>query len=169
MSKGRHLSPETRAKISESMKRRYLNPENRAKLGEAMRGKSHSPETRAKLSEIMKRKKMGSAHPNWKGGRAKDKGYIRVWKPSHPRASKNGYVLEHILAWEQSHGRQLPQDYVVHHINGVRDDNRPVNLLACPRGNHHYALLLQELRSRIRELEAELRKFKTQGKLWGDD
>jgi HNH endonuclease len=48
--------------------------------------------------------------------------------PKHPRASRTGYVFEHILVIEQRLGRFLHEDESVHHLNGVRDDNREENL-----------------------------------------
>jgi hypothetical protein len=52
---------------------------------------------------------------------------VRV--PEHPRARcNNGYVFEHILVMERLLGRHLDPNESVHHRNGIRDDNRPVNL-----------------------------------------
>ncbi|WP_420717003.1 HNH endonuclease [Streptomyces sp. H27-H5] len=39
------------------------------------------------------------------------------------------YRAEHRFVMEQAIGRNLFQDETVHHINGVRDDNRPENLV----------------------------------------
>ncbi|WP_196788454.1 HNH endonuclease [Burkholderia gladioli] len=36
-------------------------------------------------------------------------------------------------------GRGHPQTEIVHHVNGVRTDNRPVNLLVCTH-EYHVAL-----------------------------
>src|SRR5437763_786047 len=55
--RGRTLSPETRAKISQALKgkpRKPHSPETRARMSEAHKGKSHSPETRAKISAAKK-------------------------------------------------------------------------------------------------------------------
>ena len=92
----------------------------------------------------------------WKGGRIKHPhGYVLLFKPDHPRSDHHGYVREHILVWENTHGRPLPEDWIVHHINGKRDDNRPVNLMAMPKKSHHGHLALQAAQKRIRQLEIE--------------
>ena len=79
--RGKHLSPETKQKISENNKRLGLIPpsakgrkwseESRARWSEKQRGsggsfygKRHSVETRMKLSEQQK----GELGPNWQGG-----------------------------------------------------------------------------------------------------
>lgn len=73
--------------------------------------------------------KVGNNNPNWRGGRLKKKnGYIIVFSPHHPFASKDKYVLEHRLIVEKNIGRFLNPKEVVHHINGVVDDNRIENL-----------------------------------------
>lgn len=81
-------------------------------------------------------------------------GYILVRKPEHHRASKEGYVREHILVWKQSTGNLLPDGWVVHHYNGIKNDNRPKNLLAMPNKKH--GLFISSLQKRIFELEAKM-------------
>lgn len=67
-------------------------------------------------------------------------GYVYEYAPDHPAAYKSGqrkgYVLQHRLVWERANGRLLQPDEVVHHINGVRDDNRPENLVAMTNSAH---------------------------------
>lgn len=56
------------------------------------------------------------------------KGYIWLFKPSHPNATPNGYIKEHRYVMEQKIGRLLKRNEVVHHVNGIVSDNRPENL-----------------------------------------
>lgn len=106
----------------------------------------------------------GPRSGRWKGGRLKDaQGYIRVLSPDHPRAQmgpygKRRYVMEHILVWEKANGRLLPDGWIVHHLNGVKDDNRPENLVALPSQQH--VLYLREQSRRIRELEIQVKELK---------
>lgn len=82
----------------------------------------------------------GPKSPQWKGGRnPKGNGYIRVQAPGHPGAVK-GYVYEHRIVAERELGRLLAPGEVVHHLNGVRDDNRPENLIVIASHVQHQRL-----------------------------
>lgn len=114
----------------------------------------------------------GEYSPRWNGGRKIDRnGYVLIYHPEpHPRriehTRKNPkwrityYVAEHILNWEKANGRYLPEGYTVHHLNGIKDDNRPKNLVALPHHSHSSGMLNEELRKRIRELEGIISQSK---------
>lgn len=86
--------------------------------------------------------KFGAANPGWKGGSYMEpgKGYRMVRAQGHPRARKNGYVLEHILVAEKMLGRPLKPGEEVHHLNRDRADNRPENLQVFCSHSEHWAL-----------------------------
>ena len=96
----------------------------------------------------------GPMNSSWKGGKTISQGYVYIRKPDHPRAGQNEYVAEHILIWEQTHDRPSPEGWIIHHLNGIKSDNRPVNLQALPNRKHY--LVLQAKAKRIQELEALL-------------
>ena len=54
--KGKHLSEETRKKISEAEKGRTFSEEHRKKISESNKGKKRSEETRIKMSAAAKRR-----------------------------------------------------------------------------------------------------------------
>lgn len=95
-------------------------------------------------------------NPNWKGGRIRHQGYIRIRNPD-PKARPR-YIGEHVLVWEAAHG-PIPPNWDVHHLNGVKDDNRIENLFAMSKSQHHsnhhahYEQRIRDLEARIRELE----------------
>ena len=72
----------------------------------------------------------GSNHPNWKGGKTKNKGYILIYTKNqkHPCSNNYGYVPEHRLVMEKYLGRYLKLNEKVHHRNGIKNDNRIENL-----------------------------------------
>jgi len=63
-------------------------------------------------------------------------GYIAVYYPAHPDATKSGFILEHRLVAEQKYGRRILKTEHVHHINHVKDDNRPENLEIISPSEH---------------------------------
>lgn len=87
-------------------------------------------------------------------------GYISIMQPQHHKASKVGYVFEHVLVWEEYHHKKLPEGYVIHHLNGVKGDNRPSNLVAMPRGIHTSVHHDEPYKKRIRQLEIENRQLR---------
>ena len=112
--------------------------ETRRKMSEAQKGHKVSLRTRRKISKAKSGKKnyffgrtLEKNH-NWNGGKCISYGYIRIYQ-GHGK-----YRPEHCLIAEEALGRPLRQDEVVHHINGIRDDNRPQNLLVCTRSYHQW-------------------------------
>ena len=76
--------------------------------------------------------------PSYKGGKYKDiYGYIVVYKPNHPMARKDGYILEHRLVMSNYLRRYLQRKEYVHHINGIRTDNKIGNLEIVTLGKHN--------------------------------
>lgn len=63
-------------------------------------------------------------------------GYIKVYAPKHPHASRDGYVLQHRLVVERNIGRFLTENEVVHHENGDKTDNRFENLRVMTTSEH---------------------------------
>lgn len=96
--------------------------------------KNHGIEARTSA----KRNQYGANNSFWKGGTVvDDAGYVLVKQDGHPRAKKHGgYVREHILVMESIIGRHLEPDEVVHHINGIKNDNRPENLMVMTKAEH---------------------------------
>ena len=88
-------------------------------------------------------------HPRWQGGRnfSRRDGYITILLPSGKR------MLEHRFVLEEKMGRPLKPSEIGHHLNGVRDDNRPENLVAIPRSFHPSNTFVEALQARIRQLE----------------
>ena len=82
---------------------------------------------------------------NWKGGRyVRSDGYVNIFKPDHPRASKtHPYVPEHILVVEKMLGRSLKyygshhkDNEIPHHIDCNKSNNNPKNLFVCNRSEN---------------------------------
>jgi len=72
----------------------------------------------------------GENNPMWNGGKTIKDGYVLIWNPKHPYAQKSrGYVQEHRLVMEQKLGRYLKPQERTHHVNGIKDDNRPENII----------------------------------------
>lgn len=63
-----------------------------------------------------------------KYSKADEKGYTKLYRPTHPNATKYGMIMEHRLVMESIVGRLLEKHETVHHKNGNRKDNRPENL-----------------------------------------
>ena len=64
-------------------------------------------------------------------------GYIRILRPKHPRANKEGYIYEQVEVCEKIINRHLNKSELPHHCNFKRNDNRPENLYLFPSKSEH--------------------------------
>ncbi|KKN71823.1 hypothetical protein LCGC14_0416770 [marine sediment metagenome] len=116
---------------------------------------------RCQSCENKHRAQKGERSWNWKGGRGKHKGgYVIILKPQGYENLKHRYVFEHRVIWEKANGK-LPEGYVIHHLNGIKDDNRLENLVPLPRSAHSGSTVLNVFKSRIRELESQIRALQS--------
>lgn len=121
-------------------------------------------EYKIKIRNLKEARKVSPFHKgknahNWKGGRFNNKdGYILVLCPNHPHKTTGDYIFEHRFIMEIKLGRYLNKNEIVHHINGIRTDNRIVNLCLVNRKNHEKNTFIEQLKKRIRYLERKLRR-----------
>jgi hypothetical protein len=115
---------------------------------------------------------VGDKHPQWKGGISLSKrGYISVCvSPDSPfisMASSNhnkGYrIAQHRLVMAQTIGRSLSKEEIVHHLNGIKNDNRPENLVIVTRHAHETKTFIRVLQREIRRLQLIIDNFKSYG------
>lgn len=126
---------------------KHHSEESKRKMSEARRKRVTLETTRKKMSETRK----GDKNGNWKGGRLRSSGYIYIYLPTHPCASKLGYVMEHRLIMETHIGRTLLPTEIVHHINGIVDDNRLENLQLFSNRGEHTAMHNKQKTKRTKE------------------
>lgn len=92
-----------------------------------------------------------------------------VGKRGAVRTNSHGYrvvvmgkkrMLHHRLVMEKIVGKKLHKDETVHHVNGIRDDNRPENLIVLPRKNHpsQSSIMIKKLQNKIQLLEKIINK-----------
>lgn len=120
------MTDETKRKISLSQKGKPSK----------LKGKRMSEETKKKMSEA---KKGVFRNQSEFGGHEKKhaRGYTYVYCPTHPNATKDGYVFKHILAYEKYHNCIVDRTrFVVHHIDENKDNNEKENLLLMTKSEH---------------------------------
>lgn len=124
---------ESRKTLTDSQKE-AISRKNKGRVS-PRKGIHISEETKQKMSASHKGK---FTNPTKFGGHRKKRadGYIAIYNPEHSRASKDGYVMEHILIVEKYIGRPLKDGEVVHHKNFIRDDNRIDNLQLMTNHDH---------------------------------
>jgi hypothetical protein len=112
-----------------TMKGHKLSAEQCKAISKRHKGKKLSEETKRKIGEANKINGIGHK-------KNRVDGYIAVYFPMHPRSSKDGYIMEHILIMEKLLGRHLYENECVHHKNQNKDDNRAENLMLMTKTEH---------------------------------
>jgi len=79
----------------------------------------------------------GDRHPEWKGGVRRSGGYVYIYRPRHPNATKQNTVLLHRLVMEKHIGRYLERNEVVHHVDGDLSNNQIENLELFSKNSEH--------------------------------
>ncbi len=83
----------------------------------------------------------GENYGNYKGYTTSN-GYIYDHRPNHPFHNSSNYVADHRLVYEHylkilfDEDIYIPPNYDVHHINGIKDDNRLINLELMTISDH---------------------------------
>jgi hypothetical protein len=129
----RHLSEETKRKISLSNMGKKLSDETKEKLRLSAIGRRHSDESKQKMS-LSRR---GINNSRWKGGRKlRGGGYWLILRPNHRFANSQGYVREHRIIVEDQWNCCLLPWADVHHRDGDKQNNVWYNLWPMMRGQH---------------------------------
>lgn len=111
-------------------------PWNKGKKGSiaANSGSFKKGERRSPATEFKK----GVKPRNWKGGIRNIQGYVYIYSPDHPFASKRHKIIaQHRLVMEKYIGRYLNPGEVIHHIDGNRSNNSIDNLMLFPNQSSH--------------------------------
>lgn len=116
-------------KTGEHMKDFKMSEKHKQRIIAAHKGKSIPIEVRQKISEAHKIHGIGHK-------KKRTDGYIAVYYPEHPKSTKEGYIMEHVLIVEKSIGRHLKDNECVHHINAIRNDNKLENLKLMTKSEH---------------------------------
>lgn len=98
-------------------------------ISKTHKGKIVSAETRTKIAEGHKLSGIGHK-------KLRSDGYISIYFPDHPKSSKDGYVMEHVLIMECVLGRRIADNEIVHHKNAIKTDNKVSNLEVMTASEH---------------------------------
>jgi len=104
------------------------------------------------MSQGLRRNNFIRKKSNGTGHKIKNKGYILIHLPNHPRAMCDGYVFEQWLVMEKYLGRYLTKEETVHHKNRIRDDNRIENLHLYASRSEHMKQAHNDLKIHIESL-----------------
>ena len=98
--------------------------------------RKHGIETR-KYDEIVRSQQSHKLqdNPKWKG-KYNNCGYYYIYHPTHPNASRSGYISEHRFVAEEIVGRVLDIDEFVHHIDMDKGNNKIENLFVTKQRGH---------------------------------
>jgi hypothetical protein len=129
----RKICSENGKKTKSIWKGKKLSLEHRMKLSKSHQGQKWTTNQK----EIMSAKFKGKNNPAWKGGQIISRGYVYIYNPKHPSATKDGYVKRARLIMEKQIGRYLHRWEVIHHINGIKNDDRPENLMRFDNHSEH--------------------------------
>ncbi len=75
------------------------------------------------------------ALPLWWSKSTVGGGYVLVYRPEYPTATKRGYVRRSYLIWEAHHG-PIPKGMVIHHKDGNSENDEIQNLEMLSQGDH---------------------------------
>jgi len=116
-----------------------VTEQTRQKPREAFRLKPKSQEFRDRVSQTLRATlPKGPGHHAWKGGLWKHhSGYVYAYCLDHPGEDKDHYVKRARLIAEKRLGRFLTMGECVHHLNGIKDDDRPDNLMVFGSESEH--------------------------------
>lgn len=81
-----------------------------------------------------------------KGGIRRSNGRVYIYCPSHPSASRDGYIPRSHFVWEAHHG-PLPAGFIIHHRNEDPSDDRIENLQALTDEEHKRLHSLKMMRT----------------------
>jgi len=133
--RGQHLSS-----FTEFKKGQHISPATEFRKGNIPWCKDKKIIRSEEATNNIRKALEGKRSRHWKGGRRKkSSGYIMIYQPRHPFATKQGYICEHRLVIEKYLNRYLTENELVHHINEIKDDNRLENLYLFPDKTNHCA------------------------------